>query len=432
MPDHFFLGTPAISRHLRGFVRMPRRLLLSGLIACAFECPGASGEDRNLALVCDLDPLIDTPAVFELTPETLETKFAAPEGFTENPYFKWLTRTKDRAVFLRHPFVNVSVELTLLKGALPVEEVIADFMNGKLNCVTFSVYNRGDAGSISAEEFKRRLQACDQALRTRLGSLPSPRRADTANGLLSSGSTWFSPGGLATLEMNPEAESGRPDYLKMRIAPRDAKGAIATAIRQHNGCTSLTQLKKNVQLDGSRALIQGIPMVDQGDKGYCVVASAQRLFEYYGISCDQHQLAKIARSDPGTGTGTREMVNALDRLDQVFHLEFKNLLARYTDGSLREPKKQKQASLAEFQKSIEHYVGDGIPLLWGLELGKFPEQPELNRQTSGAHMRLIVGFDKDNIYFSDSWGAGHELGRMSTQHAFDATNGLFVMHPTLR
>ena len=81
---------------------------------------------------------------------------------------------------------------------------------------------------------------------------------------------------------------------------------------------------------------------------------------------------------------------------------------------------------------VARYVGDGIPLLWSLGLGKFPEQPPLTRQASGGHMRLIIGFDKENLYFTDSWGAGHELGSMSIRNAFDATNGLFAMHPTVR
>ena len=262
--------------------------------------------------------------------------------------------------------------------------------------------------------------------------MPSPRRADPAAGLLASGWTWFCPIGLATIEKNPEADSGHPEYLKMRIAPRDATGPIATAIREQRGSTTLTQLKKNVQKDGARTLIQGIPMVDQGPKGYCVVAASQRLFEYYGISCDQHQIAKIAGTDAKSGTSSDKMMAALQSLDRVFHLQFKCLLARFTDGSLRDLKQQKKAGLEEFQKTIEHYVGDGIPLLWSLELGKFPEQPPLSRQAAGGHMRLIIGFDKENLYFTDSWGAGHELGSMSLRNAFDATNGLFVMHPTVR
>ncbi|MFR4224380.1 MAG: hypothetical protein ACLT38_12745 [Akkermansia sp.] len=39
-------------------------------------------------------------------------------------------------------------------------------------------------------------------------------------------------------------------------------------------------------------VIQDIPMVDQGQKGYCVVATAARIFAYYGMDyVDQHELA---------------------------------------------------------------------------------------------------------------------------------------------
>jgi len=99
----------------------------------------------------------------------------------------------------------------------------------------------------------------------------------------------------------------------MRIAPRDASGPIASAIREHRGSVSLTQLAKNVEKDGARVLIPGVPMVDQGPKGYCVVAASQRLFEYYGISCDQHQIAKIAGTDAKAGTNSKKMMEALIR-----------------------------------------------------------------------------------------------------------------------
>ena len=425
---HFFerghFGRPA------GFICcFLARLVGVGFLAL---CLSAGGAENEIALTCDLDPLLDIPAVYGLTPEALETQYPTPSNMKENPRFKWLTQSKDRAIFQRRPYTNITVDLSLLKGSVPVEEVIVDFAKGKLNGITFSIYNRGDAGPISAEEFKRRLKACDEALRQRLAAVPMPRRADPANGLLASGWTWFCPNGIATLEKNPEADNGQPEYLKLRLAPRDASGAIAVSIREHNSSTSLTALKKNVRTEGGRTLIQGVPMVDQGPKGYCVVASAQRLFEYYGISCDEHQIAKFAGSDAKNGTDSGKMMKALLSLGGGFHLQFKCLFARFSDGSLRDFKQQKQTGLGDFQKTIERSIGDGIPLLWGLALGKFPEQPALNRQVAGGHMRLIIGYDKDNIYFTDSWGAGHELGSMSAANALEATNGLFVMHPNIQ
>ena len=55
-------------------------------------------------------------------------------------------------------------------------------------------------------------------------------------------------------------------------------------------------------------------------------------------------------------------------------------------------------------------------------------------QAGGGHMRMIVGYnDKTgHILFSDSWGAGHELKRMTLTHAYHASTGLFAMYPTVR
>ncbi|MEQ1748666.1 MAG: hypothetical protein ABL974_04550 [Prosthecobacter sp.] len=43
-------------------------------------------------------------------------------------------------------------------------------------------------------------------------------------------------------------------------------------------------------------------MVDQGPKGYCAVATAERVFTYYDIPVDQHEMAQEA--DTGSGGGT--------------------------------------------------------------------------------------------------------------------------------
>jgi hypothetical protein len=163
--------------------------------------------------------------------------------------------------------------------------------------------------------------------------------------------------------------------------------------------------------------IDGVPMVDQGPKGYCVVASAQRLFEYYGISCDEHQLAQMAGTQAQGGTSSTQMEKALQSLDTNFRMHFKAV---------------KRNGPAEFHKQIQDYVNKGIPLLWGLEVGKYPEVPPLKAHGVGGHMRLIIGYNlkEGDVIFTDSWGAGHEKERMKVGDAFNATHGLYVMQPT--
>jgi hypothetical protein len=54
--------------------------------------------------------------------------------------------------------------------------------------------------------------------------------------------------------------------------------------------------------------LRGIPMVDQGEKGYCVVASLERVLRYYGAAVDQHELAQLANSDGNAGTSMDAML----------------------------------------------------------------------------------------------------------------------------
>ncbi len=408
-----------------------RALVGTALMAFAYVAATNAAD----LMPCDLGSLVDIPAVWALTPDKLEQLFPKPQGATTNPYYAWLTSDHSRALFMRHRYTNITIDLTIFDKTIPVEEAIVDFQAGKLNGITFSIYNRGDSGTVDLGELKRRSAKCNETLRKSLGVVPAPRRADPAQGLLAEGWTWISTLGMASLEYNPEFERGHPEYLRMRIAPRDAKGAIAASMREHRGGSTLSELtaavKRNSQGD---VWIDGVPMVDQGPKGYCVVASAQRLFEYYGISCDEHQLAQLAGSQAQGGTSVLEMMKALQSIDGSFKTQFKALMLLYSDHSLREFRNQKRVDEKEFQKQVLEYVSKGIPLLWGLELGKFPEEPPIKVQEGGGHMRLIIGCNPKTgqLIFTDSWGPGHEMKRMKISDAFQATHGVFAMQPTTR
>jgi hypothetical protein len=384
---------------------------------------------------CDLGPLMDIPAVWALTPDKLEQLYPKPPGASRNPYFTWLTSDRSRALFMRHRFTNLSIDLTILNQSIPLEEAVVDFAGGKLNGITFSIYNRGDSGSVDLAELQRRSAKCNEALRKSLGVIPAPRHAEPAQGLLAEGWTWISAQGMACLEYNPELERGQAEYLRMRLAPRDARGAIAASMRERRGGATLSELSASVKRNPQGDVwIEGVPMVDQGPKGYCVVASAQRLFEYFGISCDEHQLAQLAGSQAQGGTSSAEMMKALQSIDVCFKTQFKPLALLYTDRALHEPRSQKRVDPREFQKLIMDYTGKGIPLLWGLELGKFPEEPPLKNQSGGGHMRLIIGCNPTTgqLIFTDSWGPGHEMKRMKIADAYQETHGLFAMQPTTR
>lgn len=388
-------------------------------------------------LTADLDVFVTLPTAFQITPDDLETRY--PKGqWNHNPYFKWLTEDHSRAIFQKKELPNLTVDLTLLGGKVPVEEAIIDFQNGQFLGVTISVFNRGDGGQISIADYRSRFEALKNHLTAQLQTSAVTRTGRPNQGLLVDGFSWISARGKAILERN--APSTDPvEFLRMRLARRDAGGVYEAAMQDRAGATvKLSELPAHVARtpDGD-VRIQGIPMVDQGAKGYCVVASTQRLFEYYGIACDMHQLAQVAGSDPQRGTSIIAINDELSRIDYRFKTRFTCLAVKQgprfvelVDGRYVGREIPKAQILTAIQKSIDQ----GIPVLWALELGQFPEEPPLTEQLSGGHMRMMIGYNlkKKQILFSDSWGAGHECKRMDVEDALQATLGLFVLKPTTR
>ena len=91
--------------------------------------------------------------------------------------------------------------------------------------------------------------------------------------------------------------------------------------------------------------------------------------------------------------------------------------------------RMKDSRFKRFLAGVKTQVDQGIPVIWGVTLGIFPE-PGLP-QSSGGHLRLIIGYNAKTkeILYSDSWGAGHELKRMPEDWAFAITHDAFYLKP---
>lgn len=413
---------------------IPTRSLLAFIVFLLVQSADSPAQE---IIKADLDVFITLPDAYQLKPDDLEKRFEQGK-WSKNPYFKWLTEDKSRAIFQKKDLDNLKVELSLLKGTVPIEEAIIDFKDGSLIGVTISIFNRGDGGSIAADDFDQRFKDIGRHIGEQLQARPTRREAKPTQGQLTSGFLWISARGKAVLEHNPEAP-GNTEFLRMRLARREAGGAYEAAMQSRPGASvKLSDLPSRINRDESgNIFITEIPMVDQGAKGYCVVASAQRLFEYYGIHCDMHQLAQIAGSDPEKGTSSLEINNQLGAINHLFKARFTCLavaqpsgLVELIDGQYVGP----PVPEADFHSMISKNIDAGIPLLWSLEVGLFPEEPPLREQSGGGHMRMIIGYNTKTgrIIFSDSWGAGHEFKTMAAEDAYKATHGLFMMKPIVR
>ena len=66
---------------------------------------------------------------------------------------------------------------------------------------------------------------------------------------------------------------------------------------------------------------------------------------------------------------------------------------------------------------------------WALQLG-IVEEKDIP-QAKGGHMRIILGYNEatEEIYYSDSWGAGHEKKSMDMKSAFWISMALWEIRP---
>lgn len=350
-----------------------------------------------------------------------------------------------------------------------VGEVVIRGKGPQFSSAMISLFNRGDDKEISPGELTALAAKWSGILSEKLGSKPTAR--DTKGAVNITGLMWKKERIAWLLESSIGKESkedgGNPraEFLRIKVASLDAIIAPTTS----TGANRFS-LRGNVTITAAGdILIQNVPMVDQGQKGYCAVATLSRLAGYYKIDVDQHEMAQAANSG-AHGTSMDEMEEAFKknlgklhlRANKIVNFEERRYIADLRaynqmakkagkktfqcdrDGMIANPlyvfqeadkelwaqMKEKNQAFGQFTGKVEEYVKQGIPLCWCLYLGMFKE--EGLPQTSGGHMRMIIGYNPKTkeILYTDSWGKGHELKRMPAIHAWCMTTNVYVVAPT--
>lgn len=392
-------------------------------------------------------PTLD-PIVFDegLWTKTLEQLKGEASGFA------WLS--SDKAGLRAGPET-----FTLLGKS--VGEVVVRGRDGKATDATVSLFNRGDDGEIRFDSFNQRMNEWKLALDEELAVRSEVRKPQGAVAL--QGWMWRKGDTAVLLEGSVNRSEKRAEFIRLRFA------SVAAAKNAPREMARRGSFAQNVKKDDAGfTWIEGIPMVDQGQKGYCVVASIERVTRYFGAEMDQHEMAQLANTDAG-GTSGDEMEKAFQKvtgkvhLRTLKHIEFDqrqmekdirgyNRAAKSAgvktfdydpDRYLISPQhfwsvahketfrdmKRTQGGYDHFNRKIKEYVDQGIPLCWTLFLGMFKEDGL--PQTYGGHMRLIIGYNEatEEIYYTDSWGAGHEKKKMRADEAYCMTMALYSMVP---
>jgi hypothetical protein len=436
-------------------------ILISGL----FSIPLNAQTAKKAPVSRSLDAMITGDQLWETTTDAFEAKFK-PLGL------QWLSEKKDQARFFGSGF-------NLFEDSIPVLEAVADFQDGKLARANLSLYNRGDSkvDPKNVAEFEALVNKLRDTISTRIGAKAVDRGKDATSAVKAMGYLWNVASTAYLLEYSYQKEMKsmnkefRAEFIRLRVAPLPKQTLLGGNTNTGNKPVAKASLVTHVTKDtNGDIVIKDVPMVDQGPKGYCVVATAERVFKYLGLSVDQHEMAAIANSSASGGTSPDEMVGALKTLTGRLKVhirelqgwnygEFQRMIGDYNrsakknkkreinlDGmkvinigdiyasfdpdSLKESRaSQGKAAFSKFQREVAAAINRGVPIMWSVELGIYKEGDL--PQSHGGHMRLIIGYNTktNELLYSDSWGAEHALKRMAMDNACAMTTGMYYLEP---
>ena len=436
----------------------------------------ASAKEEEKKPLPSLDEKVFTTALWDRTLEDLK----GPEDEESEVDEKLKAKLEEKGVKLAKKDEEGFVWLSSNKNGLRcppdsfellgqrLGEVVVRGRDGKPVDVTISIYNRGDDGEIGVGEFEAKMSAWNVLLKERLRSEGKIR--DLRGAVATTGWMWTVGNSAILLEGSVNRSEKRPEFIRLRFASVSAAKTSPAGVGRRDSFAAHVQ-----KTDSGFTWIEGVPMVDQGEKGYCVVATVERVARYFGADIDQHEMAQLA--DTGeNGTSGDAMEKAFQRitgkihLRTIKHIEYDlrqmerdvnnyNRAARaaikagvpkvkeypldpddyyidprhfwaFANKEVFRDMKASQNGFDHFNRKIKEYVDQGIPLCWTLYLGMFPEKGL--PQSYGGHMRLITGYNETTkeIYYTDSWGEGHERKSMRADEAYCMTTALYSMMPS--
>lgn len=348
-------------------------------------------------------------------------------------------------------------ELTI--GDLTTGEVVITVKEGKAVSFQAMLYNKGDDGVIAEEDFNNQVSSARTALDT-LSEVRGKIRKGKDSAVKLKSWEWKWDTGIARLEANSSGKrkTFEPEFIRLNM------GANAKALNSGgaNDNISRHELRSSITTEEDGTVwLKGIPMVDQGQKGYCVPATLARVFAFYGMDkVDQHTLADLCESKSSGGTSTLDMEDAMKQICKKYHTKFLvledyissiksiiepyNRLAKREDKTLislrfdpfdtvdaellKKARAGKGSQVSKWMKDIKKNIDAGFPVIWSVTVGIYQEEIPLP-QNRGGHLRLIIGYNLRNktIIYTDSWGAMHARKTMPADNALSMTKGRYII-----
>lgn len=230
----------------------------------------------------------------------------------------------------------------------------------------------------------------------------------------------------------------RDEYVALRVMPgatADLGGKSRISDTELMARTKTRLLRR----ENGDVILTGIPMVNQGPKGYCAPATWERVMRYMGVSADMYVLAMAGNSGAGGGTslsalaaGAREAVlaggrkiesGAMSKVDPAF-------VAKYIDRGF--PLIWGMYSTKDYNALANERMKERVdmkdPKVWKKKLAEArKEQKGLKPDRATAHACMIIGYNKETgeIAVSDSWGPEFEERWVTAQEATAVSQGIY-------
>ena len=357
-----------------------------------------------------------------------------------------------------------------------VTEADFNFADKQLNSIFLNIYNKSSSNNKElAQNKKTFLKFLDKlrgSLNTFCKNTHSKRSTELINSARCQSCFWSLPSAYIVLKWSYDG-SNQNNFIAhyATIYIYKDKQTFNEISRSKVAVTNLSDLKSRIKTnkDGDRYL--QIPMVDQGKRGYCVAACAERILKYYNVNVDQHILAQAANTS-NSGTRIADIEESMKKVGTKCNFHVKEIseysplignvnilkfIKKYNRRAKRAGKKEIKVSrvrgyrrlfammdedtlvqtkidwdkngFRKFKLKVKATIDSGMPVLWVVMLGmvKEPKRP----QNMGGHMRLITGYNlkTDEVIYSDSWGKGHDFKKISWGKAWVMTQMAYVFIP---
>ena len=206
------------------------------------------------------------------------------------------------------------------------------------------------------------------------------------------------------------------EYTALRVLPSATADAGGRSSRISDA-TLRERMKSNVlHRENGDLIVENIPMIDQGPKGFCVPATYARVLLYSGVPADLYLLALLGKTGVGGGTYVPSMENSVRALAASYGRTVTSV-----SPALELPK-------------LESYFERGIPLTWALFVDdginrdltlrlqeRASTDPEawskglepkrkaarnIRKNPMNGHVCLLIGCNRKTgeLATSDSWG----------------------------